>query len=107
LRARVADGVAALTIAGVARAASAHRLSLDRQSSSDDPHVVNVVAVVRDSFGNVVPRVPVRLAAKRGSVASSTAETDSAGRATIAWTLATASGDQLLIASAGSRGGSD
>jgi Bacterial Ig-like domain (group 1)/Bacterial Ig-like domain (group 2) len=103
LRARVAAGVAMTTLLARARPASAARVSLARAASSDDPRVLNVVALVRDSFGNVVPRVPVRLTPRRGSVPSAGIESDSAGRALIAWTLAASSGDQMLIASVSGR----
>ena len=54
-----------------------------------------------DSLGNPVPGVPVEVAPKGGSVAAPTMETDSTGRARIAWTLGEKAGDQKLAVIAG------
>jgi len=55
--------------------------------------------VVKDSFGNVVPRAAVRLTSRAGTIAPTAIESDSTGRALAVWTLAAKTVDQLLIAS--------
>ena len=60
-----------------------------------------LVVRVTDSLGNPVPGVPVEVAPKTGSVAAATMESDSTGRATIAWTLGEKAGEQKLAVIAG------
>lgn len=101
VRARVAGGLAPLTLSAVARPASPFRVNLQRSKAKvgDNAHQVGVVAIVRDTFGNVVPGAAVRLLPRPGTVAAATVETDSLGRANAVWSLAVKSGDQQLIAS--------
>jgi hypothetical protein len=58
-----------------------------------------VQVVVRDRFGNPVPKVAVSFTAVAGKVAPSHGVTDAAGRAATTWTLGPKRGKQLLTAS--------
>lgn len=101
LRARVSEGVASLTLTAQARHAAPATIALERtkKANPDDAQSVPVIAVVKDSFGNVVPRAPVRLIARAGTITPATIQSDSVGRIAAVWTLATKTVDQHLIAS--------
>jgi hypothetical protein len=55
-----------------------------------------VVVVVRDAQGNGVPTAALTVHAAQGSVADTTPQTDSAGRAVVRWTLGRKPGTQQL-----------
>lgn len=60
------------------------------------PRLVQVI--VRDGFGNPVPKVPVRFSVAAGKASPVQAMTDAAGRASTTWTLGPKRGKQTLTA---------
>lgn len=58
-----------------------------------------VQIIVRDRFGNPIPKVAVGFATASGKVMPSHAVTDASGRASTSWTLGPKRGKQLLTAS--------
>jgi hypothetical protein len=100
LRARVA-GLEPVLLNAMARHGSPTTIAVERAkyAKPDDPRSVPVVAIVKDTFGNVVPRATVRWLPRAGTVAVASIESDSMGRAAMTWTLAPKGGEQQLIAS--------
>jgi hypothetical protein len=105
VRARLAGDIAPVTVTAVARHAAPASIALQRAKSMkpDDTGKIPVIAIVKDSFGNVVPRATIRLLSRTGTITPATIESDSAGRVSALWTLAAKVADQLLVASV--RGG--
>ncbi|MGH7678466.1 MAG: hypothetical protein ACRENU_08380 [Gemmatimonadaceae bacterium] len=99
LRARVAGGQG-VTVTALAAAAAPKTLTLERArvTQQGDARNVAVVATVKDTFGNVVPRAAVSLVPRNGTVATAAVESDSTGAASVVWTLAANPRDQILIA---------
>jgi hypothetical protein len=99
LRARVAGGVPPVTLTALALPAAPASVTVTRaQQKSSDAKSVAIVATVKDTFGNVVPRAAVRLAPRSGAIAPTTIESDSAGDVSAVWTLAPNTRDHILIA---------
>jgi hypothetical protein len=60
------------------------------------PKMVQVI--VRDGFGNPIPKVPVRFSVATGKAFPAQGTTDASGRASTTWTLGPARGKQTLTA---------
>ncbi|MFP5353587.1 MAG: hypothetical protein ACLGIK_00290 [Gemmatimonadota bacterium] len=59
--------------------------------------------IVRDAYGNAIPRIPVRFVAGSGGAASPEAvKTDASGTARVLWTLGSLAGTQSLVVMADS-----
>jgi hypothetical protein len=100
LRARVAGGVPPVTVTALALPAAPATVTVSRaQKKSTDARSIAIVATVKDTFGNVVPRATVRLMPRSGAISSTTVESDSVGDVAAVWTLATNTRDHILIAS--------
>jgi hypothetical protein len=100
LRARVAGGVPPVTLTALALPAAPASVTVSRaQKKSTDARNVAIVATVKDTFGNVVPRATVRLAPRSGAITPTTIESDSVGDVAAVWTLAPNTRDHMLIAS--------
>lgn len=101
VRARIAGSTPPITVNASARPGNPFIVELQRSKTKPDTNARNVgiVATVKDTFGNVVPQAPIKLAARLGTIPAPTVETDSTGHARAVWTLASKAGDQLLVAS--------
>lgn len=103
-----ADGLSSVTFTANAEPGPAARLQIvggtGQRASVNAPLPVAPSVRVEDFFGNPVPGVPVTFAVLLGGgvLDGATATSGASGVATLgAWTLGTASGDQLISASSG------
>ena len=107
LRARVAGGVTPVVLTAHALPSAPASVTLDRAKKPGDARTVTIVATVKDTFGNLVPRASVHLVPRSGAIAPATIESDSTGAASAVWTLGTNVREQSLIASVRGATGSD